>query len=171
MRLFVAIFPPEEARAHLRGRITEALASAGRRVRLTPVERWHLTLSFLGEVEPERLPDVHGALDGVSRSGPITLRMAGGGSFGRGRSAPLWAGLEGDLRGLADLHAGIRDGLAGAGLPYETRPLTPHVTVAYAQSPEVREVLSGYAGPAWAAEEYVLVHSRHGYRTLRGWPL
>jgi 2'-5' RNA ligase len=83
----------------------------------------------------------------------------------------LWAGLEGDLGALADLHAGIRDGLAGAGLPYETRPLTPHVTVAYARSPEVREVLSGYAGPAWAAEEYMLVHSRHGYRTLCGWPL
>jgi 2'-5' RNA ligase len=175
VRLFVAIFPPEDARAHLRGRITDALAPGGRRVRLTPPERWHLTLSFLGEVDPERLPDVHRAMDDVPTAGSITLRMSGGGSFGRGRSAPLWVGIEGDLEALAGLHAGIRDGLAGAGLPYETRPLTPHLTVAYAHSPELREALSGYAGPSWTADEYVLVHSRHaerrGYEILRAWPL
>jgi 2'-5' RNA ligase len=173
VRLFVAIFPSEDARVHLHGRITDALA--GRRVRLTPVERWHLTLSFLGEIEPERLPEVHRALDGVPTTGPITLRISGGGSFGRGRAAPLWAGIDGDLAALTRLHGAIRDRLAGSGLPSETRPLTPHLTVAYAHSPELRQALSGYAGPTWTAAEYVLVHSRHaerrGYETLRAWPL
>jgi 2'-5' RNA ligase len=60
-------------------------------------------------------------------------------------------------------------------LPYETRPLTPHLTVAYAHSPELREALTGYTGPTWTADEYVLVHSRHtegrGYENVRAWRL
>jgi RNA 2',3'-cyclic 3'-phosphodiesterase len=175
VRLFVAIFPPETVCADLRGRITGALTRSARKVRLTPMDRWHLTVSFLGEVPQERLPEAERALDEVSPPGPIRLRISGGGSFGRGRSAVLWAGVDGELTALTDLHARIREGLQSADLPYDERPLTPHLTVAYASSPEVREALAGYAGPSWTADRFVLVRSLHaeggGYRNLRSWPL
>lgn len=152
-----------------------ALARAGRKVRLTPVERWHITLAFLGEVGSERLPEVASALDGVPAPGPITLRMSGGGSFGKGRSTALWTGIDGDLGALAGVQARIRSALSASGLPHDERPFTPHLTVAYADSAEVRETLTGYAGPTWTAEEFVLVHSRHaeggGYETLGTWSL
>ncbi len=172
MRLFVAVFPPRGVVTDLRRRIA---AVAGRPVRLTPAERWHVTLAFLGDVEPERLPDVERALDGVPPGEPLRLRMAGGGSFGRGRTAVLWAGLDGDLDGLTALHGGIRRALTAAGLPHDERPFTPHLTVAYANSPEVREALRDHAGATWTADEIVLVHSLHdeggGYRRVRAWPL
>ena len=174
MRLFVGLFPPEDVLLELRELLTRALGGAGRRVRLTPVERWHLTLAFLGEVDPGRLGDVGRALDGVPAAGPITLRMSGGGSFGRGRSSVLWAGVDGDLAGLVALQAGIREALEEHGLPHDTRPFTPHLTVAYATSPDVRAALTDHAGPTWTAQDFVLVHSRHtegaGYEILRSWP-
>jgi 2'-5' RNA ligase len=175
VRLFVAVFPPEDHLAGLRREVGGALARAGKKVRLTPVERWHITLAFLGEVGPERLPEVAGALSGVRTPGPISLRMSGGGSFGRSRSAALWAGIDGDLAALGDLRARIRSALVAGDLPHDDRPFTPHLTVAYASSAEVREALADYAGPTWTADEFVLVHSRHaegaGYETLGAWPL
>lgn len=148
---------------------------AGRTVRLTPVERRHLTLAFLGDVEPALQPDVERALDDVTPAGPLRLRTSGGGSFGRGRSAVLWAGLDGDLSGLAALHTALRGALVTAGLPHDERPFTPHLTVAYGNGPQVLEALHDHAGPTWTADEFVLVHSLHaeggGYRRLRAWPL
>ena len=175
MRLFVAVFPPEDVLADLRRRITTALAAAGRTVRLTPVDRWHVTLAFLGEVDEQRGAEVERALGDVPPVPAPRLRVSGGGSFGRGRSAVLWAGLDGDLAGLAALHDALRRALVAGGLPHDERPFTPHLTVAYANSPEVREALRDHAGPTWTADEYVLVRSLHraggGYHRLRAWPL
>lgn len=175
MRLFVAVFPPEDHRGDLRRVVTDALARAGRKVRLTPVDRWHITLAFLGEVDSGRLPDVTDALSTVDPPGPVTLRMSGGGAFGKGRSTVLWAGIDGDLAALGDLQVRVRRALAAADLPHDDRPFTPHLTVAYADSGEVRSALTDYAGPTWTVDEFVLVDSRHadggGYETLRTWPL
>jgi 2'-5' RNA ligase len=147
-----------------------------RPVRFTPVERWHVTLAFLGEVDAARLGEVERAVAGVRPRGPIGLRISGGGSFGgRGRSGVLWAGLAGDLPALAGVHADLRAALEVAGLPHDTRPFTPHLTVAYAQSREVRAALDDYDGPSWTVDGLVLVHSRHaeggGYHHLGVWPL
>jgi 2'-5' RNA ligase len=177
--LFVAVFPPAEARAHLRHRLAGAHSGKGsgvRPFRLTPMDRWHVTLAFLGEVAPPRLSEVERAVATVSPRDPITLRIAGGGSFGgRGRSGVLWAGLSGDVPALAEVHADLRDALVAADLPHDARPFTPHLTVAYAQDRDVRAALDGYAGPAWTADAMVLVHSRHaeggGYHHVRNWPL
>jgi 2'-5' RNA ligase len=175
VRLFVGVFPPEDVVAALRREVTGAVARAGKRVRLTPVERWHITLAFLGEVGAERLPDVAEALGGVGSAGPITLRMSGGGSFGKGGSTVLWAGIDGDLAALGDLQGRIRRALVAGGLPHDQRPFAPHLTVAYANSAEVRTALIDYAGPTWTADEFVLVHSRHaaggGYETVGAWPV
>ena len=175
VRLFVAVFPPEDVLAGLRRRITATLAAAGRTVRLTPVDRWHLTLAFLGEVDEDRRAEVERALGDVPPPAAPELRISGGGSFGRARSAVLWAGVDGDLDGLAALHDALRRALVAGGLPHDERPFTPHLTVAYANSPEVRAALRDYAGPTWRAHEFVLVRSLHreggGYQRLRAWPL
>ncbi len=165
MRLFVAIFPPDDVCWDLRRR----LVAAGRPgVRLTPVERWHVTLAFLGEVAADRLPDVERALDAVAVPKGTELRLRGGGRFGRGRSTALWAGVEGEL---GELHADVRARLRAADLPYDDRPFTPHLTVAYADDPAVRMALDGYAGPPWALDETALVRSDpgEGYTVLTSW--
>jgi 2'-5' RNA ligase len=160
VRLFVAVFPTDEVRADLQRRLASATG-----VRLTPAEKWHITLAFLGEVADERQADVERALTGVPAKGPFRLRLAGGGRFGK---AAVWAGVRGDLDALTDLHAAIREALDEHGLPYDNRPLTPHLTVAYTQE---TVPLDGYLGPQWTVDEFVLVRSRGGYQNLRAWPL
>ena len=155
MRLFVAVFPPAEVCWDLRHR----LLAAGRRVRLTPVERWHVTLAFLGEVADDQQPEIERALDQVSVPRGTELRLRGGGRFGQA----LWAGVDGDL---ARLHADV---CAGLGLP--EREFVPHLTVAYRDDPALRATLHDYAGPAWPLHDIALVRSvpGEGYTTMRTW--
>lgn len=166
MRLFAAIFPPDDVCWDLRRRLLGARQPA--RVRLTPIDRWHVTLAFLGEVPAGRLPVVERALGAVSVPKGTALRLRGGGRFGQGRSTVLWAGVDGEL---GELHAEVRERLRAADLPYDERPFTPHLTVAYADDVEVRTALDGYAGPFWSLGELALVRSDPGtgYTTLKSW--
>jgi len=162
VRLFAAVFPPDDVCWDLRRRLL------GARVRLTPIDRWHVTLAFLGEVPAGRLAEVERALGAVSVPKGTTLRLRGGGRFGQGRSAALWAGVDGEL---GELHADVLERLRAADLPYDGRPFTPHLTVAYADDIEVRAALDGYSGPSWSLDELALVRSDPGagYTTLRSW--
>ncbi|MEU4215674.1 RNA 2',3'-cyclic phosphodiesterase [Actinoplanes sp. NPDC026623] len=199
MRLFVAVFPPDDVRRDLHRRLIAASDGGGRPstvldgdsrpfaapggdrplpsalprrrrggVRLTAIDKWHVTLAFLGEVPAERLTDVERALDAVTVPKDVELRLRGGGQFGRGRSTVLWANVEGDL---GPLHAEVHERLDAAGLPHEDRAFTPHLTVAYAEDAAVSRALGGYVGPSWTLHEIALVRSdpNEGYTQLRTW--
>jgi 2'-5' RNA ligase len=188
VRLFVAVFPPDDVRRDLHRRLIAASDGGGRPshvsdgggalpelprrrrggVRLTDIDKWHVTLAFLGEVPAERLPDVERALDAVTVPKDVELRLRGGGQFGRGRSSVLWADVDGDL---VPLHAEVHEKLEAAGLPHDDRAFTPHLTVAYAQDAAVRRALSDYCGPSWTLHEIALVRSdpNEGYTQLRTW--
>jgi 2'-5' RNA ligase len=135
------------------------------------VDRWHLTVRFIGEVPDDRRAEIERVLDSVPL--PVArprLRLAGGGRFWHGRSTVLWAGVEGDVAALAELHDAV-----GAALGAEPTGLVPHVTVAYARSAAVRDALIGYVGPPWTVAEIVLIRSNFrtggGYENLRTWPI
>jgi 2'-5' RNA ligase len=170
VRLFVAVFPPDDVRRDLRRRLVgPGPAGNGKRgIRLTPIDRWHVTLAFIGEVAAERLPEVERALGAVTVPKGTVLRLRGGGRFDRGRSTVLWAGVEGDLGGL---NADVRRQLGAADLPHDARPFTPHLTVAYADEPEVRTALDGYVGPAWPLDTMALVRvdPDGSYHPLTSW--
>lgn len=160
MRLFVAVYPPDEVRWDLRRHL---IAAGGTGARLTPIERWHITLAFLGEVEGQRLTAVQRALDLVSVPKGTELRLRGGGRFGRGRSSVLWAGVDGEL---GELRRDVCERLE-----MSDRDFTPHLTVAYRDDPAVRRALTGYAGPPWMLDGIALVRSvlGEGYTTVRSW--
>ncbi|MEV6600288.1 RNA 2',3'-cyclic phosphodiesterase [Actinoplanes sp. NPDC051346] len=161
MRLFVAIYPPDDVRGDLRQR----LDSAAHRVRLTAVEKWHVTLAFLGEVSEECRPGLEDALGGVSVPRGRELRLRGGGGF-NGRVT--WAGVDGEL---GDLSADVRAAARSVGLSPDDRPYTPHLTVAYAHDDALRQTLESYAGSPWTLDEFALVRVEPdgAYTTLRAW--
>lgn len=193
MRLFVAIYPPIDALDDLANRVDRLrvgrAAAAGVNTRVTARETYHVTLAFLGEVDDARLPEVEAALERAvaawrpshSAASPL-LWLAGGGRFGRGRFTLLWAGLRGDVLALGALGVAVRQELKGAGLPYDARPLRPHVTLARPGDRLDREAvdadraaLNDYAGPPWPLAEMVLMRSHLGprpqYDRLAAWPL
>jgi 2'-5' RNA ligase len=167
LRLFVGLFPPAPVRADLRSALPPE-------AKLTPADRWHVTLIFLGEVADDRVPEVSAALSTVSSPRGIRLRLAGGGEFAGTGSTTLWAGVDGDTTGLTSLQQDLQRSLTKAGLPSDNRPYRPHLTVSYRASEEISTSLTGYTGPAWSVEEFVLVRSRHedggGYEHITRWP-
>ena len=90
----------------------------------------HLTLAFLGEVDEAGVRAAMSALDDACAGmGPIELAADGLGTFGRGRAATLWLGIEKDPR-LMELAARVRAELSARGLAYDEKDFLPHVTLA-----------------------------------------
>ena len=79
MRLFVGIGLPESIAQALAGAACRSVSLApgsASRIRWTPPGSLHVTLSFLGQVEPARLEPIAAALAGVTAS-PLLLALDG----------------------------------------------------------------------------------------------
>lgn len=168
MRLFVAVTPPPEALDHLEAAVAAVRVELGDAadpaLRWARRDSWHLTLAFLGEVPDDRVPDVRRRQARAARRHPrCRLALRGAGRFD-GRV--LWVGVSGDVGPLRRLAASVAAGARRAGVDVDTRPLRPHLTIARAREPvDLRPAVTavdGYEGPAWTAEETLLVRSRLG---------
>ncbi|HET7489048.1 MAG TPA: RNA 2',3'-cyclic phosphodiesterase [Acidimicrobiales bacterium] len=154
MRLFVAVWPPAGAAAA----ITAALAGApapDRRLRWVPAERWHVTLRFFGEADPD---EAAGALAAVGAPAAEATLGPATGRFGRRVLHVPVAGLEG-------LASAVVAATAGVGRPPEERPFAGHLTLARARDRRGVD-LSPWCGLAvaasWPVGEVTLVASRGG---------
>ena len=170
-RLFVAINPSTEAVTHL-GALVDTLEvsranAPGHSTRLTRRDSWHITVAFLGDVPTERVSAGVEAMR-VSARGcpPLRLAFAGGGRFGKGRSAILWAGLDGDVSELRRLGGGLRRNLRRARLSVDPKPLRPHLTISrpgervtWEQVARDVETLAAYTGPEWTVDTLHLMVS------------
>jgi 2'-5' RNA ligase len=128
MRVFVAMDIPEAVRTSLRDFVA--------RLPQTPGARWirpesmHLTLKFIGEVKPEAVEVIASALRTIPFSSTVAIRFRGSGYFPReSRPSVLWAGVEAS-ENLPELAAGVDRCCVGAGIEGETRPYSPHLTLA-----------------------------------------
>lgn len=190
MRAFVAFELPEAVRR-------EAVRRAGSvRVRL-PDARWvrvdalHLTLRFLGVIDPDRVAALSEPLAAAFGAlPPLTLALDGGGCYPPGRPARVaWAGVRvgegaGDPAPLLALQAAVeRAAVDGLGLAPERRTFSPHVTLARCKRPwragDVERFAAAFAGPVgepFRAERGVLIESRltpegARYRTVEEYAL
>lgn len=167
-RLFVAIWPDAPARAAL-AEAVEVARGAHPDIRWQPEERWHITLAFLGDSEPE---PARSTLDALFLPSPEPISLAGSGSFG----AVVWVGVR-HGPWLAELAALVQRRLRVDDLRFRA-----HLTVGRARggrmTPRARsaaEALESHSGPAWTPEALTLVGSRMGprpeYQVIATWPL
>jgi 2'-5' RNA ligase len=161
MRLFVSLRPPAEAVADLRDRVARWPS---------PPERWHVTLAFLGDAEPEPVREaLHRRLAGQPG---FDLQLEGSGSFGR--SGPVWVGVGGNVPALRDLAVEVAAAAREAGVELERRAYRPHLTVGKRGHPDPTR-LASYRGPVWRAQEVELVRSDLGrsvvHTVLQRYPL
>ena len=142
-RLFVAVPVPEGTRDACRALIEPIRTLPyGRYARWVHLDTLHVTLRFLGDTPPDRVPGVIAAVrEGVGERASFDIRLGGAGTFppeGR-KIRALWLGI---LEGAADLGSIVGDlapALARAGFPEDARPFRPHLTVARTDRTGIRD--------------------------------
>ncbi|MEU6162651.1 RNA 2',3'-cyclic phosphodiesterase [Streptomyces tanashiensis] len=180
VRVFVALAPPDDAKDELERALGPAY-EAYPRMRWNRIEDWHITLAFLGELPVATVPLLRPPLAEIAAARrPVELALRGGGHFD---DRVLWSGLDGDLDGLHALATEVRTVVKECGIPFEERPLRPHLTLARARRDDPASVLeaaaglAGFTGRSWPAERLHLVGSDYGrgpgpirYRDIESWP-
>lgn len=134
IRLFAAIAIPDEIAGGLMRR-QQGLPGA----RWRPVEAFHVTLRFFGEVSEAKADDIDTELARVS--GPkMTLALEGVGSFQEAQEIrAVWAGLA-ENPALRQLARRCETAARRAGLRAERRSWRPHLTLAYLRGAEPNRV-------------------------------
>ena len=146
MRLFIAIQLSDQ----MRGALTDSqqlMQRLGVRGNYSRPENLHLTAAFIGEFsDPDLVLDV---LDEV-RFEPFRIQLEGIGSFGN-----LWGAGISQCPELEDLVRRIRRALAQAGIPYDRKKFSPHITL-------IRKAVSRDG----SIPEAVLEHAPEGEMTV-----
>ena len=120
MRLFAAIELSEEMKKTIGGTL-HTLKQKDVRGSYVPLQNLHLTLAFIGETDqPGAVKD---ALSGISWK-PFKLALSDLGTFGD----LLWVGMKGN-QGLSAAAKTVRDALDAAGIDYDRKKFTPHITL------------------------------------------
>jgi 2'-5' RNA ligase len=133
VRLFVALDVPEETRERLRGLIA-SLKPECPNARWVRPEGIHVTLKFIGHVASEKFDSFVAALASVypeqARISPVEVQFCDAGFFpDEHRPRVLWCGVKASPN-LAQLAREIEHVLEPLGVPSESRPFTPHITLA-----------------------------------------
>ncbi|MET9956859.1 RNA 2',3'-cyclic phosphodiesterase [Streptomyces sp. NPDC006339] len=179
VRLFIALAPPDDAKDELAQELRPAY-EAYPGLRWNRIEDWHITLAFLGELPVTSVPLLTAPLASLAATHPpVELALRGSGHFDE---RVLWSGIDGDLDGLRLLAAEVRTLVKRCGIPFEDRPLRPHLTLARARRgdhsslPAVAAGLTDFTGRPWPAERLHLVGSNVGrgpgpirYRDIESW--
>ncbi len=173
MRLFIALDVPTAWRSAAADATAALARSAPDVLRAVDPHLMHLTLRFLGEVDPDAVQALGAALDARVPPVDVTLRLGAAGTFGPpARASVAWLGIGGDRDGLAALARRVEEAVVAAGLPADDRPYRPHLTLARVDRRAVAADRRAVAAAAAAlsapdvepfrAREVVLVHSRPG---------
>ncbi|MEV4950123.1 RNA 2',3'-cyclic phosphodiesterase [Streptomyces sp. NPDC053755] len=179
VRLFIALAPPDEAKDELARELRPAY-DAYPGMRWNRIEDWHITLAFLGEVPIDTVGLLRAPLARIAAERrPLRLALRGSGCFDE---RVLWSGVDGDLDGLHLLATEVRSAVKDCGVPFEDRPLRPHLTLARSRRDdatsvgEVATALTAFAGRPWLAGRLHLVGSNFGrgpgpirYRDIEAW--
>ena len=149
MRLFVAVNPPPQLREELATRLDSVRARV--HIAWTRPQAWHLTLMFLGDWPPERLPALGQSLrTAIAAHRPFAVRPGAVGAFpGLDRPRVLFLHLDADdpsgrTDPLAELAAEARRAVDAAWPdgPQDHKRFRPHLTVARIKRPPRPEELA-----------------------------
>ena len=141
MRAFLGVGLPAGVREAVASEIAQ-VRGLHAPVAWTTQKNLHITLNFLGEMAPERVPLVEREMRSVASGiDPFSLTAEGGGGFpGTRNPRVLWVGFLEPLELVRQLQQNMEDALSRAGFPRENRPFHPHITVGRSR---------GALPPAW----------------------
>jgi 2'-5' RNA ligase len=132
MRLFVSVDLPDTLADGVAAVQEEFRDASG--LNFTDPGQAHVTLKFLGEVDPDRVGAVESALEravAAADVGPFEATVGGLGVFpSLDYISVVWVGVRGGGEELGRLQAAVESELVALGFDPEDHEFTPHVTVA-----------------------------------------
>jgi len=177
LRLFVGIAIPESLTRRL-----SALQGGIPDARWMTPDSFHVTLSFIGDVDEGAAEDIDEALRSIHAES-FDMKVAGVGCFSQGDTPlVLWAGVEKDER-LMRSRDKVSHALVRARIEHDARKYTPHITLArFRHAPpldklaDFMEANSGFSAEPFTVGEFILYRSHLGksgsvYEELARYPL
>lgn len=139
-----------------------SLKGAGGKLRFVRAESRHLTLKFLGEIEPGNAKPISEALEKVVKGfEPFPAGAFGVGFFPNAiRPKVIWVGVDDPKKQVEPLHAAVDKALEPLGFERGREAFVPHVTVA--------RVTEAPPGDALAQAVDPLVQARFGWSQATG---
>ncbi len=130
IRSFISVEIPEKVKSRM-------LEVKKELVPLTPYIRWvrpesmHLTLKFLGDIDPSQVEPVSACIEEVVKGvWPFEVKVGGAGVFPNSRyPRVLWIGIVEGQEQLSSICRGLEEGLKKQGFKPESRPFRPHLTL------------------------------------------
>ena len=113
------------------GAIAERLRGSGLAARFEAPEKLHVTLAFLGWVEPEAAGSIGGALESAAQANPpFTLTLDKLGAFPHERKPRVvWIGARKQSKAFHDLSRSVRKEFEALGFSFD-KDAVAHVTIA-----------------------------------------
>jgi 2'-5' RNA ligase len=142
LRTFIAINVPPAVLDTIT-RIQNRFKSLGLHASWVKPGNIHLTLKFLGDTDPDRIPGIQDKLtETLASFACFQLSLDSVGVFPDTKNPRvLWLGLKDEEGALKTLQADIEKALESIGFPREQRPFSPHVTLARVKSPKGKKQL------------------------------
>lgn len=128
MRLFIGISIPDRTKIRIKAISDEIMtALPGKYV---PGDSYHITLAYIGECDDDmRLCAISAMASCAAHHSPMHIDIAGPDFFGSPEKAILH--LRADTAGrLQDVTQHLRQLLADGYLPFDPKPVVPHITLA-----------------------------------------
>ncbi|WP_088226445.1 RNA 2',3'-cyclic phosphodiesterase [Desulfosporosinus sp. FKB] len=131
MRLFIGIDIPAELKHFLLSFQSE-LRGLGVNGSWKSADNFHITLEFLGELDPEVVPIIIESMSlAAENRKPFKIDIGGLGVFpSYKRPHTLWTGVGGNLTELNQLREGIHALLVNKSFTLESKKFKPHITLA-----------------------------------------
>jgi 2'-5' RNA ligase len=171
VRLFVALQIPDSIRNDYAALIDELRRLDGKASPKKPKwarpENLHVTLKFIGHIDPGKLDAIRTALTGVHLPEGVRLHFRNIGFFpNEKRPRVVWSGMDAS-ENLALLAHDVDQQIATLGFPAEERVFTPHLTLARLDppgiAPELRAAIEKHAARDFGelqTSEFHLIESK-----------
>lgn len=152
MRTFIAIELTKEIKDAL-GELESQLKSSGADVKWVKPENIHITLKFLGEIEPGKAEEIKPVLVDVAASNiSFKMRLSILGAFPKiDYPRVIWVGIDEGKDALVKIAKDLEDRLAKMGFSDEQRAFAAHITIGRLRSSTNRhrlvELMQKYLDP------------------------
>ncbi len=136
-------------------------------VRVSPVGQMHITLRFIGDVDPSKVDEIAGCIErSVAGMDPFTVTVSGAGAFpDKRRPSVVWVGASPE-KTLSTIAERLGRELDSIGVDYDRKPFRSHITVGRCRGPaDLDGFFSGYGNGTLAefpCDEILVMKSELG---------